>query len=419
MERTTKTRNRRWVVFISIIVLIFILGVVLLRSWSAIGSSLATPMRKLLGIERVAQMETRLFEFQDAVTRLQYRLGLAEPEIPFQEALVIEQPVTSTQQPSPLPPTATFTPEVTRKPGSASEATENQPVETPTAVPSPTPSAWTLANIPPYGDLPDEGVWKPYIDNPAGEVVAVRTFLQPDPERPFALVAVSAFDLSKTNLQFVLGLEEPAKPGGPHGYGRIPEEDLQPGKLLAAFNGGFIAEHGAYGAMADGITPLAGRAGLATLGILKDGQVRIGEWKNDLLAEDDYQAWRQNALMIIHNGEINPKVETGTYIEWGANLDGAVVTLRSAVGLSEDNQVLYYFAGPSLSMPVLADAMQAAGVHNGMLLDINPTHAHFTAFRVQDGQLIPEPLFEEEMNIWVDRYLHQWKQDFFYLTSKE
>ena len=39
-------------------------------------------------------------------------------------------------------------------------------------------------------------------------------------------------------------------------------------------------------------------------------------------------------------------------------------------------------------MPVLADAMQRAGVHNSMLLDINPTHAHFTAMRVEDGELV-------------------------------
>jgi hypothetical protein len=158
---------------------------------------------------------------------------------------------------------------------------------------------------------------------------------------------------------------------------------------------------------------------LATIGIFKDGTVRIGEWKNDLPQEGDYQAWRQNALMIIRNGEVNPKVETGTYIEWGANLDGAVVTMRSAIGLSKDNQVLYYFAGPKLSMPVLANSMVAAGVHNGMLLDINPTHAHFTAMRVEDGKLVPEPLYAEEMSVWVDRYLRPWKQDFFYLTAKE
>ncbi len=276
-----------------------------------------------------------------------------------------------------------------------------------------------MADLAPFADLAAEGVWQPYIENELGDFVAYRTFLQPDPERPYALVAVAAFDLAQTELHFVLGYEEPAKPGGPHGYGTIAAEDFQPGKLLAAFNGGFIAEHGGYGAMADGLTTLAGKAGLATIGIFKDGNVRIGEWKNDLPQDGNYQAWRQNALMIIHNGEINPKVGTGTYIEWGANLDGAVVTIRSAIGLSEDNQVLYYFAGPKLSMPVLADAMQRAGVHNGMLLDINPTHAHFTAMRVVEGELVAEPLFPEEMNVWVDRYLRPWKQDFFYITAKE
>jgi hypothetical protein len=410
----TRPGKRRWIIFLAVLGVVCLVGVLLVKSWSAIGASLAGPMRNVLGIQRVAQLETLLFNAQDGVKRLQYRLGMAQPEIPFQEVAILP----TTQPPTAIPATETVTPVNEEMAANEADSSPDQVEETLTPVPSPTPSAWTLENIIPYGNLLEEGAWKPYIFNSAGEVVALRTFLQPDPERPFTIVAVTAFDLSKSDLYFVLGLEEPAKPGGPHGYGRIPDEDLQPGKLLAAFNGGFIAEHGAYGAMADGVTALAGRAGLATLGIFQDGRVRIGEWKNDLLAEEKYRAWRQNALMIIHNGEINPKVETGTYIEWGANLDGSVVTMRSAVGLSEDNQVLYYFAGPSLSMPVLADAMQRTGVDDGMLLDINPTHAHFTAFRVQDGQLTAEPLFAEEMDIWVDRYLHPWKQDFFYLTEK-
>jgi hypothetical protein len=296
-------------------------------------------------------------------------------------------------------------------------ATEVPP--TATVTPTATPAGWVLQEIVPFGEMQGEGLWQPYLSNPAGDVVAYRTFLQPDLERPYTLVAVVAFDLTKTNLRFVLGLEEPAKPGGPHGWGNIPSEDKQPGVLLAAFNGGFIAEHGGYGAMADGITALAGRAGLATLAIYNDESVRIGEWGNDFYTDGDYRAWRQNALMIVHNGQINEKVYTGTEAEWGANLDGATVTMRSSVGISEDGSVLYYFAGPSLSMPVLADAMVAAGAHNGMLLDINPTHAHFTAMRVQDGGLVAEALYPEEMDLWVDRYLRQWDQDFFYVVVKE
>jgi hypothetical protein len=277
-----------------------------------------------------------------------------------------------------------------------------------------------LPNSKPFGALAGEGVWQPYIQNAAGEVVALRTFFQPDPGRPYAVVAAAAFDLRKTDLHFVLGTVEPAKPGGPHGTGIIPPEDKQPGRLLAAFNGGFIAEHGQYGAMANGVMPLSARPGLATLAIFPNGEVRMGEWGTDLSEGDQYTAWRQNAIMIIHNGEINPKVYTGTWEDWGANYDFNAVTLRSSIGLSQDNQVLYYFAGPSLLMPPLAEAMAAAGAYNGMLLDINPTHAHFTAIRVADGKLTAEPLFAEEMNVWVDRYIRPWpyEQDFFYITAK-
>lgn len=418
-------RNRRWI-WIGVLSVIGIASILVLSNWAAIGTSLANPMRKVLGVERVAQLESMLFNAQDSLKQLQYRLGMVEPESPWE---VSSNPESSSQsdpvglaitpQTSVLPP-ATPLPTATRPP-SIDQATANpaQSIPTSTIVPSPTPASWTLANLEPFGDSPGEGVWQPYIDTPDGEVVALRTFLQPDPERPYALVAVVVFDLSKTRLHYVLGLKEPAKPGGPHGWGAIPLEDKQPGKLLAAFNGGFIAEHGFYGAMANGVTALAGKAGLATLGIYKDGSVRIGEWGTDLSLGEDFSAWRQNALLIIDDGQINPKVHTGTYIEWGANLDGAIVTLRSAAGLSEDNQVLYYFAGPSLSMPVLAEAMARSGVHNGLLLDINPSHAHFTAMRDVDGNLVAESLYEQVMDLWIDRYLGVWDQDFFYVTKKE
>jgi hypothetical protein len=70
-------------------------------------------------------------------------------------------------------------------------------------------------------------------------------------------------------------------------------------------------------------------------------------------------------------------------------------------------------------MPVLADAMVASGAHNGILMDINPTHAHFTAIRDEGGELSAEALYPEEMDLWVDRYLGQWDQDFFYVVVKK
>ena len=63
-------------------------------------------------------------------------------------------------------------------------------------------------------------------------------------------------------------------------------------------------------------------------------------------------------------------------------------------------------------------AMLAAGAYNSMLLDINPTHAHFAAMKVVDGKLTGEALYPEIMDLWVDRYLSQWEMDFFYITGK-
>lgn len=426
-----KLKNSNRLVFLGIVLITLIIGILLLRNWAAVGTSLANPMRKLIGVRGVAQLETLLFNLQDGIKQWQYSLGLAEAGSPWESPSDIANLPPANPAPTRKPQSTAIITSRTAAPmkTESGEPPSHQGTETPSSAamqapdptdePTPTPASWTLPNLKPFGEVPNEGVWQPYIYTPDSTLAAVRTFLQPDPERPYALVAIAAFDLTKVRIHYVLGLKEPAKPGGPHGWGLIPEEDKQPGKLLAAFNGGFIFEHGNYGAMADGIYPIALRHGLATLAIYEDGAVRIGEWGTDLQEGENYTALRQNALPIIHNGEINPKVYTGTWVEWGANLDYSTVTLRSGVGLDDDNQVLYYFAGPSLSMPVLADAMAAAGVHNSMLLDINPTHAHFTAMRVVDDQLTAEPLYEEEMNLWVDRYLRQWDLDYFYITAKE
>jgi hypothetical protein len=426
-ELLMQKNKRRWNI-LGFVLIFTIAGFLFLANWRTIGKQMANPLRDLLGIEVVANIETAIFVVQDRIEQWKFNMGLAQAANPFGEVSdsegdgIIQATALPTQ--IPLSTEDNLNPSITPLPTDSKVDAQTTPIPTeiiPTVTiePTPTPSGWVLADIVPYGDLQGEGLWQPYLHNPAGEVVAYRTFLQPDPERPYTIVAVVAFDLTKTNLRFVLGLEEPSKPGGPHGWGVIPDEDKQPGKLLAAFNGGFIAEHGGYGAMADGITALAGSAGLATLAIYKDESVRIGEWGNDFYTDGDYRAWRQNALMIVHNGEINDKVYTGTEAEWGANLDGATVTVRSGIGINKDNKVLYYFAGPSLSMPVLADAMVTSGAHNGLLMDINPTHAHFTAVRVEDGVLTPEALYPEEMDLWIDRYLRQWDQDFFYVVVKE
>lgn len=294
------------------------------------------------------------------------------------------------------------------------------PAATATAESSPTPTsppAWLPAPAKPFGNVAGEGVWAPYIQDAAGAALAARTFLMPDPERPYSFVAVIAFDLTRTRLNFVLGYEEPALPGGPVGLGVIPRRDLKPGVLLAAFNGAFKATHGGYGAMANDVVPIPARAGIATLVLYDDGRVQIGEWGTDFQLTSDMLAYRQNCLMIVQNGEINPKVFNDSVGDWGGSINYDIVTWRSGLGLSADGATLYYFAGPSLSMPALAAAMQAAGAYQSMLLDINDYWVHFTAIHAKDGKLVAEPLLPEDMKIHIDRYLRPFGKDFFYITA--
>jgi hypothetical protein len=275
-----------------------------------------------------------------------------------------------------------------------------------------------LPSVPPFGTLGGEGLWQPYLYNLAGEVVALRTFLQPDEERPYALVAIVAFDLTKTRLHYVLGSQEPSLPDGPRGTGYMDQNHKQPGLLLATFNGGFMASHGEYGAMADGLIALPAKDGYATVTMNKDGRVQIGEWGQDIAADGAYQSWRQNARLITQNGDINERVYNGSAATWGSSLTGDVITWRSAMGLNEAESVLYFAAGPGLSMPVLAAAMQAIGTYNSLLLDINETWVHFAAIHAKGEEWLAEPLLPTGMDTNPDRYLRQSARDFFYVTAR-
>jgi hypothetical protein len=411
----------------------------LLSRWPGAGAQLATPLRRLVGNERVGQLETIFFRAEDRLRRWQYSAGWAEARSPWAPDTVAP-PVPTPILMTATPPAASATPTATAVPaGSPLPATHraSTPVVAPlnetaspteaatpapsttTPIPTATATPWNLAAVEPFGRLRGEGVWLPYLYDTDGNTVALRTFLQPDPERPYTTVAIVAFDLRRTRLHYVLGSEEPALPGGPRGQGRIPATAGESGDLLATFNGGFLATHGEYGAMQEGLVALPAKSGYGTVAIGADGRVRIGEWGREIDPNGDYLSWRQNARLILDDGQISDRVYNRSIAIWGGSIDGSIVTWRSAIGLSADEQTLYYFAGPSVSMPVLATAMQVAGVRNGILLDINATWVHFAAVRYSEDRPIAEPLFAEGMDTNADRYLRQSARDFFYVTVQQ
>lgn len=426
-------RLQRATIALAAVLAVLALLFLLLSRWPGAGAQLATPLRRLMGNERVGQLETIFFLAEDRVRRWQYGAGWAEARSPWVVEEAITPPVVATQVLVLTPATAvalvtpesTLTPAGERLPATAPAATAPAATATSVATALPTASApatatpWSLPAAESFGRLRGEGVWLPYLFDGKGDVVAVRTFLQPDAERPYTTVAIVAFDLRRTRLHYVLGSEEPALPGGPRGNGRIPAAASENGGLLATFNGGFLGTHGEYGAMQEGLVALPAKAGYGTVVIGEDGRVRIGEWGREIDAGEDYLSWRQNARLILDGGQISERVYNRSIATWGGSIDGSIVTWRSAIGLSADEQTLYYFAGPSVSMPVLATAMQAAGAHNGILLDINATWVHFAAVRPGERGPIAEALFADGMETNVDRYLRQSARDFFFVTLRQ
>ncbi len=391
------------------LLVMLLLACAILVSRPALAARLADPMRQIIGVSGVAGLETLFFKALDVTIQVTAALGIAEAQPPWESQTAIPTPISQT--PAAIQPTL---------PQPALEATITA---TPVAISpplTPTPlSEWeALSSLPPLGDLPGEGVWTPYLYSPTGQVVGQRTFLQADPRRPLSLAAIVAFNLEAVELHYVLGAEDPSLPDGPRGTGIMPYVDRTGGHLVAAFNGGFKAEHGSFGAMSDGIVAIDATAGYATVAIAANGKVQIGDWGHTLDLTQPLNAWRQNARLVIEAGRINPAVYSHALQDWGGTINGDVVTWRSGLGLNQENNILYYLAGPGLSMPVLADTMLTTGIYNGMLLDINEYWVHFTRFDNEGGQPVAYPLLEEGMSIHIDRYLRPSPRDFFYITVK-
>ncbi len=361
-------------------------------------------LRKIVGGQVVVVLETILFKAEDGARNLEYKLGLAPPASPWA--------IASTTTPV---PTATPTPHRLKSPTSTPVPTQPNTgviiLPTPFATP-----LWTPPPVTPLGVLLGVAVWEPYIQDSQGRTVAYRTFVQPDAARPYADTGIVAFDLEQTRLHFVLGFAEPYAPGiEKKGAGKISAQDLQPGKLLAAFNGGFKYEQGAFGAMADGYTSSFPRNGLGTLAIYRDGHIRLGVWGQDITDSPDLVAFRQNGPLVVENGELNKAVEDPT--QWGFTISGATVTWRSGLAISPDGRTLYYFAGPYIDITDLAKAMLAVNPQTAMQLDINNFWVHFTTFKPDNGNLDPIALFPKEMASNLARYLNPYPRDFFYVTT--
>jgi len=252
----------------------------------------------------------------------------------------------------------------------------------------------------PYGNLP----------------LAVKTFIQPDASHPFAVVTLLKFDSRFILLHMVAGTSQPGGPLGVPGPGVIPAAAQASNTLLAAFNGGFMYADGQYGMAVNGVVYVPPQPGTATIAVTKEGQIIMGAWGVDPRlnsSNTDLAAWRQNDVLLINNGTINPLTQDGA--AWGATILNSAYTWRSGLGITAQGS-LVYAGGNSLTARTLAIALKAAGAVMAMQTDINPYWVRaFVYNRASNGALSITKL-NPNMQGTGTEYLSGTARDFFYLT---
>ena len=265
----------------------------------------------------------------------------------------------------------------------------------------------------------EDGIWQT-VNARAGEGSAIyRTIVHPDSERVYAELFVFALDLSKLSVHAVAGSVEPksleplpaaARPGV------IPESDR--GQLVAAFNGGFKAEHGQFGMMVDGTELLAAKPQSCTFAATSDGGLRIAPWAN-LAGRDGLSWWRQTPGCMLQDGVLHPGLRTADSRNWGATLEGKTVIRRSAVGLSADARTLFVGISNATTARALALGMQHVGARDVAQLDVNFSFPRFLLYREGDGKGLNAVGAVRGLLYQPDEYLgHASTRDFFYVTAR-
>jgi len=268
---------------------------------------------------------------------------------------------------------------------------------------------------------PADGVWLELAEGRRGEdpPVLAKSIVHPDKKRPFAAVAVVAMDLTRINVNLVAGTTEPLsdKVSLAERPGVVPAAEHA--NLIAVFNGGFKALHGQYSMMLGGKIFLPPRDIACTVGLYRDGSIRIRTWPNVSSTQSDMVAYRQTPPCLVEQDVLNNKLTESTK-NWGATVSGETVIRRSAIGIDASGKTLFYALGEAVTAQSLATAMKAVGARDAAQLDVNYAYPRFLFFdhppaaeRRAVMSLVPHVDYRS-----LDYVKEPSPRDFFYITRR-
>jgi hypothetical protein len=376
------------------------------------GPLVANTLRAVFGTDAVAKLEDTVYGVEDRVNRVRHG-G--------------ERPKAYWSVPSGAPSLAAGTaPSASAAPGASAGGGASVGGS---AAP---PSAFVPKDVGPLlasWSAPGDGVWVPVLDtrNPGDSPRIWKTLLHPDPNRSWSEVFVFAVDRTRTELHPVPGYQEP-KSLTQEGKDKLLERSparpaLVPAghlpTLLAAFNGGFMAEHGKWGMMVNGVTIVDPRDKGCTLAAYANGELRIGSWTKLADTRKDMTWFRQTPPCMVEAGVLHPGLVDPNSRSWGATLDGETVIRRSAIGLDDQGKLLFFAVTNATSAKALASALQHAGAKSVAQLDVNWSYPKILTFdRDASGGLVgvaAAPGFEFDPGDYVRVRA---MRDFFYLTRR-
>jgi hypothetical protein len=428
-QSPTRRRMRRWRRrFVGLVLVIAIAAGLLQQANGSTGAFAGDFLRSVIGPAATARVEATYLTLVDRFNALHYWIGGKQAQAPWPVTPATATASSVTIVPAPNHPTGRATPTlvVSGTAGSslstsvsprAQGAAHTQQARIALARLAPMPLQPLSAAISPA--LPGEGAWTTAGLLGAGKnglPPATKTFLRPDPDRPWAMATILQVDLRVARLHIVAGTSEPGGPIGHTGSGQILPSDALAGRLLAVFNGGFKYADGAYGLMSDGTVYVPPVYGAATIAVTRSGGVIMGTWGLDhrlTSTNSNLIAWRQNAGLLIDHGHITSQTQDGA--AWGLTVLNSVYTWRSGIGLTRHGTLLYV-AGNALSAATLAHTLSAAGATTAMQLDINPYWVRaFTYGRNGVGRLTAWALDPAMPGVGME-YLYGFARDFFYLV---
>ncbi len=262
----------------------------------------------------------------------------------------------------------------------------------------------------------DDGRWKPF-DEGSGRPLLYTTLIHPHEASRFISVTLVAIDLTRAQLEFLPGVDDVGKQQVPFAPGLVPLQERS--ALVAAFNGGFMPQHGRWGIRVGDTTLLAPRDPGCTIAIFSDGSVKIRSWPALAPAEAGIRIVRQTPPCLLEQGGLHADLLAGRDRAWAGHTPGIVTRRRSAVGLSENAKVLFYAVGVEASPKLLALGLLAAGAHDGAQLDINWNWTRFFTFaQGTDGKLRVAKTLVEVEHTKRDYIEAASKRDFFYVLRR-